>query len=490
MSTDPSHRQPAELARRLGFTTAVMLVVGSMIGSGIFKKPALMAGQLGSGELLIAVWVIAGVMTMFGALTNAEIASFIHAPGGQYVYFNKIYNKFVGYLYGWSVFSVYQTGSIAAIAYIFADYFGYFFPPFHLSPGLESFHFHIPGVGDIFPLADLGTKTVTIACVMFLTTVNYFGVRLGGIVQVIFTGLKVAAIAVIIVLGFTLGHGSIEHFTASTVHFSGVGSLLGAMLLAMSGAFWAYDGWINITYVAGEVKEPQRTIPRALFLGTAIVITVYVLTNLAYLYVLPIDVMAQSKLVAADVAEKFFRGYGGAFVSAAVMISTFGTANGTILSSARVYYAMAKERLFFQKMESVHPRYRTPGPSLFLQGIWASLLTLSGTFDQLTDQLIFVAWIFYALSAVGVFILRRKMADVPRPYRVWGYPYVPAIFVAFAALYIFYTLYSDITSFARGETPLINSVMGLVYVVIGIPGYIFWNRKKRLQQSKEPNESG
>jgi APA family basic amino acid/polyamine antiporter len=457
-----------------------MLVVGSIIGSGIFKKPALMAGQLGSGELLILVWVIAGVMTMFGALTNAEIASIITTPGGQYIYFNKIYNKFVGYLYGWSVFSVYQTGSIAAIAYIFADYFGYFFPPFHLSPQLEALHFHIPGVGNIFPLADLGTKTVTIACVMFLTTINYFGVRFGGIVQGAFTVLKVAAIAAIVALGFALGHGSLGNFTSSVVSFSGTAGLLGAMLLAMSGAFWAYDGWINITYVAGEIKEPQRTIPRALFVGTAIVIAVYVLTNLAYLYVLPMDVMAQSKLVAADVAESFLGRYGGAFVSAAVMISTFGTVNGTILASARVYYAMAKEHLFFQKMETVHPRYRTPGPSLFLQGIWASLLTLSGTFDQLTDQLIFVAWIFYTLSAIGVFVLRRKMADVHRPYRVWGYPYVPAIFVAFAALYVVYTLYSDITSFARGETPLINSVMGLIYVVIGIPGYIYWNRKKRL----------
>jgi APA family basic amino acid/polyamine antiporter len=466
-----------------------MLVVGSIIGSGIFKKPALMAGQLGSGELLILVWVIAGVMTMFGALTNAEIASIITTPGGQYIYFNKIYNKFVGYLYGWSVFSVYQTGSIAAIAYIFADYFGYFFPPFHLSPQLEAFHFHIPGVGNIFPLADLGTKTVTIGCVMFLTTVNYFGVRFGGIVQVAFTVLKVAAIAAIVALGFALGHGSLGNFTSSVVSFSGTAGLFGAMLLAMSGAFWAYDGWINITYVAGEIKEPQRTIPRALFLGTAIVITVYVLTNLAYLYVLPIDVMAQSKLVAADVAESFLGRYGGAFVSAAVMISTFGTVNGTILASARVYYAMAKERLFFRKMETVHPRYRTPGPSLFLQGIWASLLTLSGTFDQLTDQLIFVAWIFYALSAIGVFVLRKKMADVPRPYRVWGYPYVPAIFVVFAALYVVYTLYSDITSFARGETPLINSVMGLIYVVIGIPGYIYWNRKKRLQSPNEPSYS-
>jgi APA family basic amino acid/polyamine antiporter len=489
MNTQLPQPRPVELARQLGFITAVMLVVGSVIGSGIFKKPALMAGQLGSGELLVLVWIIAGVMTMFGALTNAEIASMITAPGGQYVYFNRIYNKFVGYLYGWSVFSVYQTGSIAAIAYVFADYFGYFFPPFHLSAQLEAVHLHIPGVGDIFPLADLGTKTVTIACVMFLTTVNYFGVRFGGIVQVSFTALKVAAISVIVVLGFALGHGSVNNFTSSVISFSGAGSLLGAMLLAMSGAFWAYDGWINVTYVAGEIKEPQRTIPRALFVGTAIVITVYVLTNLAYLYVLPINVMAQSRLVAADVAEKFFKGYGGAFVSAAVMISTFGTANGTILSSARVYYAMAKERLFFQKMELVHPRYRTPGPSLLLQGVWASLLTLSGTFDQITDQLIFVAWIFYALSAMGVFVLRKKMADVSRPYRVWGYPFVPAIFVAFAVLYVFYTLYSDVTTFVRGESQLINSVMGLLYVVIGIPGYLYWNRKKGAQQSKEPDES-
>ncbi len=481
MQTLPDQDRRVEFARRLGFTTAVMLVVGSIIGSGIFKKPAVMAAQLGSGELLIAVWVIAGVMTMFGALTLAEIAGIIQAPGGQYVFFNRIYNRFVGYLYGWSTFSVYQSGSIAAIAYIFAEYFGYFFPPFRLSPALEAIHLHIPGVGDIFPLAHFGTKTVTILCIMFLTTVNYFGVRFGGLVQVTFTFLKVAAIAAIILLGFLLGHGSFEHFISVGPRTSNAG-WLGAMLVAMSGAFWAYDGWVNITYVAGEVKEPQRIIPRALFVGTAIVITVYVLTNLAYLYVLPIDMMAKSQLVAADVAEKFLSRYGGAFVSASVMISTFGTANGTILATARVYYAMAKERLFFRKMEYIHPRYRTPGPSLFLQGIWASILTLSGTFDQITDQLIFVAWIFYALSGAGVFILRKKMADTPRPYRVWGYPVVPAFFVAFATVFVFYTLYSDVTSFSRGETPLINSVMGLIYVVIGIPGYIYWNRKRKTQQ--------
>lgn len=481
MNSELRQRLPAELARRLGFTTAVTIVIGSIIGSGIFKKPALMAGQLGSGELLIAVWVIAGIMTMFGALTLAEIASIIHAPGGQYVFLNRIYNKFVGYLYGWSTFSVYQSGSIAAIAYVFAEYFGYFFPPFHLSPELAAIHLHIPGVGDIFPLANFGTKTVTILCIFFLTTVNYFGVRFGGFVQVTFTTLKVAALAAIIILGFTLGHGSFEHFTSTTMPLSNAG-WLGAMLVAMSGAFWAYDGWVNITYVAGEVKEPQHTIPRALFVGTGIVISVYVLTNLAYLYVLPIDLMAQSKLVAADVAEKFLSGYGGAFVAAAVMISTFGTANGTILATARVYYAMAKERLFFRRMDFVHPRYRTPGPSLLLQGAWASILTLSGTFDQLTDQLIFVAWIFYALGAAGVFVLRKKMADVPRPYRVWGYPFVPGIFVIFATVFVFYTLYSDITSFSRGESPLINSVMGLIYVVIGIPGYIYWKKKNKVEK--------
>jgi APA family basic amino acid/polyamine antiporter len=479
MNPGANQKQPVEMIRSLGFTTAAMLVIGSIIGSGIFKKPAVMAAQLGSGELLILVWVIAGVMTMFGALTLSEIAGIIQAPGGQYVYFNKIYNRFVGYLYGWSTFSVYQSGSIAAIAYIFAEYFGYFFPPFRLSPALEAIHLHIPGVGNIFPLADFGTKTVTILCIMFLTTVNYFGVRFGGFIQVAFTFLKIAAIAVIVFLGFAIGHGSLENFTSVGPRVSNAG-WMGAMLVAMSGAFWAYDGWVNITYVAGEVKQPQRIIPRALFVGTAVVITVYVLTNIAYLYVLPVEVMAKSQLVAADVAESFLGGYGGAFVSAAVMISTFGTANGTILATARVYYAMAKERLFFRRMEYLHPRYRTPGPSLLLQGIWASILTLSGTFDQLTDQLIFVAWVFYALGAAGVFILRKRMPDAPRPYRVWGYPVVPAIFIAFATIFVFYTLYSDITSFSRGDTPLINSVMGLIYVVIGIPGYIYWKRKNQI----------
>jgi APA family basic amino acid/polyamine antiporter len=258
----------------------------------------------------------------------------------------------------------------------------------------------------------------------------------------------------------------------------------------MSGAFWAYDGWINITYVSGEIKEPQRNIPRAMFIGTAVVMAVYVLTNLAYLYVIPVpqmvaqyDAQGSSYLVATDVASRFFTGSGGAAIAIAILISTFGATNGTLLASARVYFAMARERFFFRKIGEVHPKYRTPGPSLIIQGAWASLLVLSGTFDQLTDMLIFVSWIFYAAAAYGVFVLRKKMPDVERPYKVWGYPIVPALFVVFATIYVVFTVYSDISVYlemrAQGQPALINSLMGLLLVAIGIPGYLYWSAKRK-----------
>jgi len=479
----PAQSSTIELVRRLGLITSITIVIGSMIGSGIFKKPAVMSAQLGSPELLIAVWVIAGVMTLFGALTNAEVASMIPVAGGQYVFFNKIYNNFVGYLYGWATFAVIQTASLASIAFVFSEYLGYFVRYPHFSETIEKFSIMIPFIGHIFPLADFGTKSVAILAILFLTTVNYFGVRFGGIVQNIFTVLKVAAIASLVLLGFTVGNGSISHFTSPTSfsHFQNLGGLLAAMLVAMSGAFWAYDGWNNITWVAGEIKNPQRNLPRAMFVGTAIVISIYVVTNLAYLYILPVETMAKSKLVAADVAEAFLGKYGGSFIAVAVMTSTFGTLNGSILSTARVFYAMAKEKMFFRKIAVVHPVYRTPGPSLFLQALWTSFLVLSGTFDQLTDMLVFVAWVFYSMGAFGVFVLRKKMADVERPYRVWGYPAVPIIFVAFAVIYVVFTVYSDISNYTNGNTPIINSVMGLLLVVIGIPGYVYWRRKQKAE---------
>lgn len=478
------------LLREIGFVSAVAFAIGSVIGSGIFKKPGVMAAQLGSPLLLILVWVVAGVMTLFGTLAIAEIAGMFHESGGQYVYFNKSYNRFIGYIYGWAVFSVIQTGSIASIAYVFSDSLGYFikFPRF--GAALEAFAVHIPALGDITPFKFIGLKGTTIALLVFLTCINYLGVKLGSAVQVLFTGLKIAVILAIVVLAFAIGHGDPANFSQSTI-VSGtpLSSVFMAFIVAMAGAFWAYDGWINITYVAGEIKDPQRNMPRTMVTAAVIFIAIYILVNLAYFYIIPVDQMAakyqaaeaqgQPYLVATDVASSFLGGWGGAAIAVAIMISTFGTVNGTIMLAARVSYAMAREGLFFRKLGDVHPRHNTPGPSLIVQMVWACLLVLSGTFDQLTDMLIFVSWIFYALGALGTIVLRRRMPDAHRPYRVWGYPWVPIVFIVFAGVYIVFTLYSDISAFLDGRAPLINSLMGLFLVALGIPGYLYWNRKKK-----------
>lgn len=476
----PAQQRPA-LVPTLGLFTTLSIVIGAVIGSGIFKKSALMASQLGSPELLLGVWVVAGIITLFGALTNAEIAGMIAQTGGQYIFFQKMYGNFVAYLYGWAVFAVIQTGSIAAITYVFSQYFQYFYTLPHFSPAVEqAFVVHLPFIGNIAPLADFGTKLLTVAVIALLTLVNYLGVRFGGTVQNVFTILKVAAILFLVVAGFASGNGSFSHFVQSSATGTpSGGSLLLALVAAMSGAFWAYDGWNNITYIAGEVRQPQRTIPRALFIGMLVVISVYFLVNLAYVYILPIDVMAASERIATDAATVIWGSFGGAFIAAAVMVSTFGTSNGTILASARVYFAMAREKMFFPSIGAVHSRYRTPGNALILQAVWTSILVFSGTFDTLTDMLIFVSWVFYALGAFGVFVLRRTMPNVPRPYRVWGYPLIPAIFIAFACLYVGVTVYGDIVAYNEGRAEIINSAFGLFLVGMGIPFYIYFRSKNK-----------
>lgn len=468
----PGSQPPAApaLSERLGLYTATMIVIGSMVGSGIFKKPATMAAQLGSPLLLLGIWTLAGLLTLSGALSNAEIAGVIAGVGGQYVYFRRIYNDFTGYLYGWSVFSVIQTGSIASIAYVFAEYAGYFVELPRLDPSWERLSVELLGGAiRIEPFLQLGVKLLTVACILTLTTVNVLGVVVGGTVQNILTTFKLAAIAAVVVAAFGLGElggGSLasEAIGASTASLADPLALLRSLGLALSGAFWAYDGWNNITYVAGEVREPKRTIPRALLLGTVAVVAVYTLTNVAYLYVLPLDQMARSGLVAADVLRRVVGDTGGALISFLVMVSTFGTVNGTTLASARVSFAMARDGLFFRSLGRVSPRFHTPARALIVQGLWASALVFSGTFDQLTDMLIFVSWIFYALGACGVFVLRRREPDAPRPYRVWGYPWVPAAFVLVAVAYVVLTL---------RENPR-DSLFGLLLVGLGLPGYFYW----------------
>ncbi len=488
---DSNGPRTRELSRELGLIAAIACGVGSVIGSGIFKKPGLMAAQLGSPELLLLVWIVAGVLTLFGALSIGEISGMFREPGGQYTYFNRGYNRFVGYLYGWAVFIVIQTGSIASIAYVFSDSLATFVHLPRLSEAWEQWSIAIPCIGRITPLRFIGLKLCTIGLVMLLTVVNYLGVRLGSAVQVAFSAMKVGILLTIVVLAFTLGHGDVANLTASGAGSDGPSSVFLAVIMAMAGAFWAYDGWINVTYMSGEIKDVQRTLPKSMAAAMVIVIAVYVLVNVAYLYVLPVSEMAQryraseagggGYIVAIDAAHSFLGNRGGAIIAAAILISTFGAVNGTIMMSARVTFAMAREGLFFRSLADVHPRFNTPGKSLVVQGVWTSVLVLSGTFDQLTDMLIFVSWIFYALAAASVFIFRRRMPDAPRPYRVWGYPVTPLLFTAFASVYVVFTLYTDIASYRNGTSPLINSLMGLVWVALGVPGYVYWSLRSRPQ---------
>lgn len=454
-----------ELVRSLSLTAAIMIVAGSMIGSGIFRKPSIMAQQLMSPELLIIVWIAAGLITFVGALVNAEIAGMIDTTGGQYNYFRKMYGDFTAYLYGWSTFSVIQTGSQAAIAYVFAEYLGYFITYPQLPKDIADFAFYIPLVGDIHPFFDFGTKAVAILVTIFLTGVNYLGVFFGGIVQTVITYIKIISIIGLAMLLFVFGNGSManiyNNFTIPPATQAGFWSLIG---LSLAGAFWAYDGWNNVTYVSGEIKNPQRNVPLALLWGTFITMIVYVLMNVAYLYVMPIGEIANSPLVAASATEKIFGQSGGAIISIAVIISAFGALNGSILATARVQFAMARDNLFFKSLGKIHPRFGTPHTSLVVQGVWSCVLVMSGTFDTITDYVIFAAWLFYALGAAGVFVLRKKMPDTFRPYKVWGYPVVPALFVIFSGFFLFNTVISNTQ----------NAMMGLILILLGVPFYIYW----------------
>ena len=462
------------LLQKLGLFTAITIVVGSMIGSGIFKKSASMSAELGAPGIVLIIWLVAGIISLIGALTNAEVAGILPRAGGQYVYYREMYGNFTAYLYGWAIFAVIQTGSIASIAYVFSGYLEYFFPAPHLSQGWEAWGFSLKWgeqvLLDLYPLKDIGLKLMTIFLIMFLSVVNYFGVTFGGIVQNIFTILKNLAIAFIVLAALIFGAGAVSNFSpfVNSAFVFPSGSLLGAIILALSGAFWAYDGWNNITYLGAEVKQPQRNIPKAMIIGMFFVIGVYLLVNLAYFYVLPVDVISNSTLIASDVMRKAVGNWGGAFVAVAVMVSTFGTTNGTILVSARVYYAMAKDRLFFRKLEDVHHKYRTPGTSIIIQGLWASLITMTGSFDQLTDMLIFVSWIFYGLGAYGVFVLRKKMPDAERPYKAFGYPVLPAFFVLFSMFFVGFSIWYNVR----------NAVFGLLLVIIGIPLYFYFNKRQ------------
>lgn len=461
--------EKTELVRGLTLTAAIMIVVGTMIGSGIFRKPASMAEQLMSPELLILAWVVAGIISLIGALVFAEAAGMIDKTGGQYSFFQKMYGNFTAYIYGWSVIAVIQTGAQAAIAYVFAEYLGYFISYPELSKSFQEFNIYFPFVGEINPFFEFGTKTVAMLAIIFLTGINYVGVVLGGIVQIIITYAKIISITILSILLLTFGNGSISNLVYSPADFSSEYNIITLFGLAMVGAFWAYDGWSNVTYVAGEVKEPKKNIPKALVVGTLIVIGIYVLINLAYLYILPIEEMAVSPLVAATAMEKVFGSYGGTIISILVIVSTFGALNGSLLASARVPFIMGRDKIFFNVLGKVHPKFGTPHIALLTQGLWASVLCYSGTFDIITNYVMFASWLFYMMAAIGIFILRKKEPDNPRPYKVWVYPITPIIFISFSFLFLLNTLISDTE----------NAMKGLILIFLGLPVYFYHKFSKK-----------
>ena len=440
-ATSATPSEPPQLVRALGLWEATSIVAGIMIGTGIFIVPAEITRAVGTKDAALSVWAVAGLFSLLGALSFAELASMMPQAGGQYVYLREAYGPLMGYLCGWSFFVAAQTGGIAVLAVGFAEYSSEFLP---LSPWEQ--------------------KAAAAGVIGVLTAINYYGVREGGVLQSILTGLKVGAIAVLILLGYVLVRGlpagpSSLAMPAGHRFFASFG-------VAMIAAFWGYEGWNACTFAAGEVKRPERNVPLALVLGTSAVIVIYLALNLVYYHVLPLDQVALSSRVGADAAVRIFGRTGSYLVSLLIIISTLGSLNGSILAAPRVYYAMAKDGLFFHWCARVHPRFHTPYVALLVQGGWAIALVAAGTYEQLYTYAIFTAFVFYALGALAVVVLRRTNPAAPRPFRVFGYPYVPMIFVLGSVWFLGNTLW---------EVPR-EAGFGALMLAVGLPVYWFWRR--------------
>ncbi len=448
-----------DLRRDLGAWAATAVVVGSIIGSGIFLVPKTMILRVGSPEAVFAIWVIGGVLSLFGALSYAELAAALPETGGEYAYLREAYGPVWGYLYGWTTFWVARGGSIATLAT------GFFYYLANFLPVLESVALRVPiplGPGGA-PLEIRYGQFAAVAVILFLAWVNYIGVRFGGGVQVATTAVKVGLIGVIVLIGLFSGHGSTANFSAGVAGSGGVTGFFAALVAAL----WAYDGWNNVNMVAGEVRRPNRNLMIALVGGTGIVIVVYLLTNLAYFYVLSGSEVASSDRVAAEMMRRILGNHGAAGVSLAAMVSIFAALNGSILSGARVPYALARDGIFFRAVASVHPKYHTPGVSILALSGWASLLALSGRYEQLFTYVIFASWLFYGMTAASVIVLRVKRAEMARPYRTPGYPWVPALFVL-ASL--------ALTASTLVDSPR-ESLFGLVLIFAGLPFYYHWKAR-------------
>jgi len=446
-----------ELKRALGPWAAASIVVGTVIGSGIFLVPKTMIQKVGTVEAVFAVWVVGGLLSLAGALSYAELAAALPEAGGEYTFLREAYGPLWGFLYSWTQMWVAKSGSIATLATGFFLYLTTFFEP--LKGVVYTVPLHIGPNGGLLEI-QYG-QLFAIALILSLGWLNYYGVKLGGNVQVAVTLLKVALIAAIIVAGLALGHAHApETSRVGPLTFSG-------FIAALVAALWAYDGWNNVSMVSSEIKDPQKNLPRALIGGTLCVIAIYILANAAYFHVLKPSEVAGSTRVAAEMMRKIFHSPGAAAVSIAAMISIFAALNGSILSGARVPYAAARDGYFFYAIGRVHPRHRTPGVSIMVLNLWACVLVLSGKYDDLFNLVIFASWILYGMTAAAVLVLRKKRPDLLRPYRTLGYPAIPILFLIGAGILLFSTAV---------ERPR-ESAMGLGLMALGLPFYYYWKRQ-------------
>jgi APA family basic amino acid/polyamine antiporter len=438
----PATAGTGELPRTLGLFDATMINVGTIVASGIFLVPTDVARRLDSAPLNLAVWVVATVVSLLGALTIAELGAALPRAGGLFVYLREAYGPIWGFFYGWALFIVIQTGSIAAVAVAFATYLSHF-----------------------VPLGTLGVKAVAVLSIAVLTGINVLGVREGAWTQNVVTVAKILVIGGLLAIAFSAPTGSWSNL-AEPGSAAASWPLWLAFGTALLGPLWAFDGWIHTSYVGGEIRNPGRNLPWSTIASVVIVGAVYLALNAAYLYVLRVDGIARSELVAADTAAAVLGAAGAGFAAALVMLTTLGSTNGMILAGPRVYYAMARDGLFFPAVARVHSRFRTPAVSLLVQATWSALLVFTGTYEQLFTYVVFASWVFYGMGAAAVFVLRRRR-DLVRPYEVWGYPWVPALFVAFTGALLANTLL----------TRPRDSLVGLGLMLAGVPFYLFWRRR-------------
>jgi len=457
LSSDPEQPLTSEgLVRRLGRWDATFLTVGAVIGTGIFITTADIARVLPNQGMILLVWMLGGFLTLAGALTYAELGALFPRAGGMYHFLKEAYGTFWGFLYGWACFLIIMSGGIAALAVAFGEYLGSFVPLFSTRNVL----FSLPVGGWTWSVS--GGQLAAALAILLLTAVNYLGVREGVGVQNFLTVFRIGSIIVFVGLAFLVEAPAAVSFVSPLPEVS----LLAAIGVGMIAALWTYDGWYGPTFSAGEMRDPQRTLPFGLIWGTVIVMVLYALINIVYLRVLPLEVMAETPRIAETAATALFGAGGGKLMSFAVLVSTFGCLSATILYSSRIYLPMARDGVFFRGLAAVHPRFHTPGRSLWAQSLWAVVLALSGTYEQLYTYVIFAGLLFHVATAGAVIVLRRNRPGLERPYRVFGYPWVPMLFILGSFLLLANTLV---------EKP-VESLIGLFFIAAGLPAYAWWRR--------------